>query len=174
MQLVAAPLWGHWSDAVGRKRLVAVGIGGTALGQVLFGLAPTLAALYGARIVGGLLSAAILPAATAYVADITTPAGGAAGWRGWALRSVWGDAGLALGVCCERLPLADRQHLEVMHSPSVSGVAGLAPLASLPHFTVSGVRPEPFGRAAGDHGAFRRAAHRDSACSSGGASVSSA
>ena len=98
MQLVAAPLWGRWSDAVGRKRLVLVGIGGTALGQVLFGLAPTLAALYGARIVGGLLSAAILPAATAYVADITTPSerGRGMAWLGTAV-SLGVIAGPALG-----------------------------------------------------------------------------
>lgn len=98
MQLLAAPVWGRWSDAVGRKRLVVTGIGGMALGQVLFGLAPTLTALYGARIVGGLLSAAILPAATAYVADITTPAerGRGMAWLGTAV-SLGVIAGPALG-----------------------------------------------------------------------------
>lgn len=98
MQLLAAPLWGRWSDTVGRKRLVVIGIGGMALGQVLFGLAPTLTALYGARIVGGLLSAAILPAATAYVADITTPAerGRGMAWLGTAV-SLGVIAGPALG-----------------------------------------------------------------------------
>ena len=117
MQLVAAPLWGQWSDAVGRKRLVVVGIGGTALGQVLFGLAPTLTALYGARIVGGLLSAAILPAATAYVADITTPAerGRGMAWLGTAV-SLGVIAGPALGGLLVRRDFHWRTglgHLEV-------------------------------------------------------------
>ena len=71
-QLIFAPLWGHWSDSVGRRRLVLLGIGGAAVGQVMFAVATSLVALYVARVVGGLLSAALFPAAAAYVADSTT------------------------------------------------------------------------------------------------------
>ena len=71
MQLLSAPLWGHWSDVVGRRRMVLVGIAGAAVAQALFAVADSLEALYGARILGGLLSAAIFPAAAAYVADAT-------------------------------------------------------------------------------------------------------
>lgn len=70
-QLVFAPLWGKLSDRIGRRPLVVVGITGFAITQALFGLASGLPLLYGARIAGGGLSAALIPAASAYVADVT-------------------------------------------------------------------------------------------------------
>ena len=72
MQLFFAPVWGRWSDRVGRRPFVLLGIAGYALAQILFGLATSLWLLYVARIVGGILSSATLPAAAAYVADSTT------------------------------------------------------------------------------------------------------
>lgn len=72
MQFVFAPLWGRWSDRRGRRPFVLVGIAGYAVAQLLFGLATSLWLLYVARIVGGILSSATLPAAAAYVADSTT------------------------------------------------------------------------------------------------------
>lgn len=72
MQFFSAPLWGRWSDRAGRRPLILIGIGGYAVAQLLFGLATSLKMLYGARILGGMLSSATLPAATAYVADLTT------------------------------------------------------------------------------------------------------
>ena len=134
MQLVAAPLWGRWSDAVGRKRLVVIGIGGMALGQVLFGLAPTLPTLYAARIIGGVLSAAILPAATAYVADVTSPTerGRGMAWLGSAV-SLGVVIGPALGGVLARRDLhwaAPFGHLAVTgFSLPFLASAGLALLA---------------------------------------------
>ena len=72
MQFLFGPIWGAQSDRVGRKRLICIGILGTAVSQVLFGLSTSLPLLYGARILGGVLSASLLPAATAYVADLST------------------------------------------------------------------------------------------------------
>lgn len=72
MQLLFAPVWGRWSDSVGRKPLLLIGIAGYGVAQVLFGAASDLWLLYTARIVGGALSSAALPAAAAYVADETT------------------------------------------------------------------------------------------------------
>ncbi len=72
MQLLFAPLWGRLSDRAGRKPLLLLGIFGYALAQVLFGIASNLWLLYLARIVGGILASAVLPAAAAYVADKTT------------------------------------------------------------------------------------------------------
>ena len=66
MQLLFAPIWGRLSDRVGRKPLLLLGITGYAIAQVLFGLASNLWLLYVARIVGGILSSATLPAAAAY------------------------------------------------------------------------------------------------------------
>ncbi len=72
MQFLFAPLWGRWSDRIGRKPLVLIGIAGFAIAQALFGLANSLWMFYGARIIGGIFSSAMFPAATAYVADVTT------------------------------------------------------------------------------------------------------
>lgn len=72
MQFFFAPLWGKWSDRVGRQPLFLIGLGGYAITNVLFGLGTNLFMLYTARILGGVLSAAVLPAASAYVADVTS------------------------------------------------------------------------------------------------------
>lgn len=72
VQLIASPYWGQWSDRIGRRPLILLGIAGSAVAQLLFGLASSVAMLYVVRALGGFLSAAMLPAATAYVADITT------------------------------------------------------------------------------------------------------
>ncbi len=68
-QLALAPLWGLWSDRHGRKPLVVIGLGGFALAQAVFGLGTSLPLLYGARLAGGVFSAALLTASSAYVAD---------------------------------------------------------------------------------------------------------
>lgn len=73
-QLVFSPLWGRLSDRIGRRPLVIIGIVGFALSQALFGVASGLGLLYAARIIGGALSSALLPAAAAYVADLTSEA----------------------------------------------------------------------------------------------------
>ena len=72
VQLIASPFWGQWSDRVGRRPLILLGIAGSAVAQLLFGFASSVTMLYVVRALGGFLSAAMLPAATAYVADITT------------------------------------------------------------------------------------------------------
>ncbi|MBW4623853.1 MAG: MFS transporter [Cyanosarcina radialis HA8281-LM2] len=70
-QFVFAPFWGQYSDRVGRRPPILLGIAGAAIAQVLFGLASSLTMLYVIRAVGGFLSSATLPAATAYISDIT-------------------------------------------------------------------------------------------------------
>ena len=72
MQFTFAPLWGKWSDRLGRKPLLLIGIGGSAIAQLLFGFANSLGMLYIVRGIDGFLSSAALPAATAYVSDMTT------------------------------------------------------------------------------------------------------
>jgi DHA1 family multidrug resistance protein-like MFS transporter len=72
MQLVFAPLWGRWSDRLGRRPLILIGIAGYVVAQVMFGLSTSLWLLYAARIFGGILSSATLPVAAAYVADVTS------------------------------------------------------------------------------------------------------
>lgn len=105
-QLIFAPFWGQWSDRVGRKPLVLIGIAGSAITQVLFGVATSLWMLYGARAIGGFLSSAMLPAATAYVADLTTERDRSRGmaWLGTAV-SLGIIAGPALGGLATRRDL---------------------------------------------------------------------
>lgn len=72
MQLLLAPLWGRLSDSLGRRPLLAIGLTGFAVGQALCGLLTSLVALYAIRLGTGLFSAAIIPAAFAFVADTTS------------------------------------------------------------------------------------------------------
>lgn len=69
---VASPFWGRFSSRRGRRPALVIGLLGYAVGFGLFGLGRDFAELLAARILGGLLSAAALPALFAYVADVTT------------------------------------------------------------------------------------------------------
>ncbi len=98
MQLLFAPVWGSWSDRVGRRPPILIGIAGYIVAQILFGLATSLWLLYLARIFGGILSSATLPVAGAYVADLTSEAERSRGmaWFGTAV-SLGFVVGPALG-----------------------------------------------------------------------------
>lgn len=106
MQFIFSPLWGRWSDRVGRRRLVLFGVAGTAATQVLFGLSTSLGLLYAARLAGGILSSAPLVAAAAYVADQTTEEerSRVMAWLGTVI-SLGVVAGLALGGLTARRDL---------------------------------------------------------------------
>ena len=71
-QFICAPIWGRYSDKVGRKPLLMLGIAGYAVSFIIYGLAHVLWLLFIARIAGGVLSAAVMPTAMAYIGDITT------------------------------------------------------------------------------------------------------
>ena len=105
-QLIFAPIWGRLSDRTGRRPLILIGIGGFVLSQILFGLSTSLAWLYVARILGGMLSAAIFPVSAAYVADMTTKQERARGmaWLGSAV-SLGFVVGPALGGLLSRTNL---------------------------------------------------------------------
>ncbi len=72
MQFIFAPVWGGLSDRYGRKPLILLGVLGNAISQLMFGLATSLWMLYAARALAGILSAATLPTAMAYISDSTT------------------------------------------------------------------------------------------------------
>ncbi len=72
MQFLFAPLWGALSDRVGRKPVFALGLLGYAVSFVLFGLSHEVWELFLARVLGGVLSAATLPTAMAYIGDTTS------------------------------------------------------------------------------------------------------
>ncbi|OGF54579.1 MAG: hypothetical protein A2Z21_06780, partial [Candidatus Fraserbacteria bacterium RBG_16_55_9] len=73
MQFLFSPLWGRYSDRIGRRPVLLIGLLGMAISFVLIGVAQALWTLFAARILGGVLSSSVLPAAMAYVADSTGP-----------------------------------------------------------------------------------------------------
>ena len=72
MQFAFSPIWGRWSDKIGRKPIILVGLLGSCLWYVTLALAGSLVLLFVARIIGGIAGANVATA-QAYIADITTP-----------------------------------------------------------------------------------------------------
>ncbi len=73
MQFVFSPIWGRVSDRVGRRPLILLSLFGSAISFTAYGAAGTLTVLFIARVSAGILSAASLPCAYAYIADVTAP-----------------------------------------------------------------------------------------------------
>ncbi|GKV70153.1 multidrug resistance protein 1 [Sporosarcina sp. NCCP-2716] len=71
-QLIASPLSGRWVDSIGRKKMIVMGLLMFSFSELLFAVGQTLPVLYASRIVGGVSAAFIMPAVTAFIADITT------------------------------------------------------------------------------------------------------
>lgn len=71
-QFLFAPLWGRLSDRHGRRPIILVGLIGTSISFILFGFANTLLLLFISRLLGGILTAATLPTAQAYIADVSS------------------------------------------------------------------------------------------------------
>ncbi len=72
MQFVFSPIWGRWSDKIGRKPIILLGLMGSCLSYLALALATSLTLIFLARIIGGIAGANI-PTAQAYIADVTTP-----------------------------------------------------------------------------------------------------
>jgi len=73
MQFIFSPIWGRVSDRIGRRPMILMSLFGSATSFLAFGLAPNLTVLFIARVCAGILSAASLPTAQAYIADVTPP-----------------------------------------------------------------------------------------------------
>lgn len=71
-QFVFAPIWGAYSDRVGRRPVLLLGLLGYSITFILFGFATELWMLYVIRIAGGILACAAMPTAMAYVGDSTS------------------------------------------------------------------------------------------------------
>ena len=78
MQFLFSPIWGRWSDRIGRKPIILVGLMGSCLSYLGLALSTSLTLLFVARIIGGIAGANI-PTAQAYIADVTTPENRASG-----------------------------------------------------------------------------------------------
>jgi MFS transporter, DHA1 family, tetracycline resistance protein len=108
MQFFFAPVLGSVSDRFGRRPVILLSNFGLACDYVLMALAPTLGWLFVGRIISG-ITAASVPTASAYIADVTPPEkrAGAFGMLGAAfgLGFVLGPAlGGLLGSVDPRLP----------------------------------------------------------------------
>jgi len=79
MQFIFAPLWGRWSDRVGRRPVLLISIAGSALSYAFFAMGSglenhttALLVLLASRVFAGIWGANIT-VAQAYIADITPP-----------------------------------------------------------------------------------------------------
>ncbi len=72
MQFIFAPIWGRMSDHVGRKPILIIGLFGSAVAHLFYGLAGSLTVLFLSRMVAG-MAGANLATAQAVVADVTSP-----------------------------------------------------------------------------------------------------
>ena len=72
MQLLVSPIAGRWVDQFGRKRMIVIGLLIFSLSELLFGIGQNVTILFVSRMLGGVSAAFIMPAITAFIADITT------------------------------------------------------------------------------------------------------
>ncbi|MBF0438631.1 MAG: MFS transporter [Magnetococcales bacterium] len=72
MQFICAPYWGWLSDRIGRRPTLLMGLIGSTLSYVIYGLANTLWVLFAARTAAGVMGANIAVAQAA-MADLSTP-----------------------------------------------------------------------------------------------------
>ena len=103
-QLLSAPLWGRFSDRVGRRPVLLIALGAAGLAYLIFGFAHSLLVLFLSRLVQG-AGGGTVGVIQAYVADSTDPKdrARALGWLsattnlGVALGPVLGSFAIALG-----------------------------------------------------------------------------
>jgi len=103
-QLLSAPVWGRFSDRVGRRPTLLIALGAAGIAYLIFGFATSLWLLFLSRIVQG-AGGGTVGVIQAYVADSTDPKdrARALGWLsattnlGVALGPVLGSAAIAIG-----------------------------------------------------------------------------
>jgi MFS family permease len=104
-QLLSAPMWGRFSDRVGRRPTLLVALGASVLAYLIFGFAESLLMLFLSRVVQG-AGGGTVGVIQAYVADSTAPEdrARALGWLsaatnlGVALGPVLGSFAVTLGT----------------------------------------------------------------------------
>ncbi|MBT2734561.1 multidrug efflux MFS transporter NorA [Bacillus sp. ISL-7] len=70
-QLIVSPFAGKAADKFGRKIMIVIGLFIFGISELLFGIGKGIEMLFISRILGGISAAFIMPAVTAFIADIT-------------------------------------------------------------------------------------------------------
>ncbi len=70
-QLIVSPLAGKAVDKIGRKIMIVIGLFVFGISEFLFGIGKEIEMLFISRVLGGISAAFIMPAVTAFIADIT-------------------------------------------------------------------------------------------------------
>jgi len=78
MQLIFSPIWGSWSDRIGRRPIMLLSTFGAVIAYIVFGLAESLGVLFFSRVIAGIMGGNI-STAQAYIADVTDSANRARG-----------------------------------------------------------------------------------------------
>src|SRR5437016_1425959 len=121
-QLLSAPLWGKFSDRVGRRPTLLIALGASGIAYLIFGFAHSLLVLFISRVVQG-AGGGTVGVIQAYVADSTEPKDRtrALGWLssatnlGVALGPVIGSFAVTLGTS------------NALHGPSMKAIGHAAP-----------------------------------------------
>jgi DHA1 family tetracycline resistance protein-like MFS transporter len=69
-QLIFSPIWGSYSDRIGRRPIMLLSTFGAVIAYIMFGLAGSLTVLFLSRVVAGVMGGNI-STAQAYIADVT-------------------------------------------------------------------------------------------------------
>ena len=125
-QLVATPLWGRWSDALGRKPILIITSAASVLAYLWLAYADTLTGLIVARAFGGITSGN-LSAAFAYATDVTEPRNRA---RGLGIVSSAFGVGFAVGPPLGGFLGTGAGGVPSLHGPALAS-AGFSLLALL-------------------------------------------
>src|SRR6202795_4514613 len=121
-QLLSAPMWGRFSDRVGRRPTLLIALGASAIAYLIFGFAHSLLVLFLSRLVQG-AGGGTVGVIQAYVADSTDPKDRARA-LGWLSAAT--NLGVALGPVLGSfaLKLGER---DLMPGPGTLQTGGAAP-----------------------------------------------
>jgi MFS family permease len=149
---LASPAWGRTSDVWGRRKVILVGLFGYSIGTALFagtfqaalwGLLTPLAAfitLTVARVANATVMAAVMPASTAYMADITDVAGRT---RGMGAMGAASNIGAMLGPAVGGLLASITLLTPLYFSILLTLGAAIASLIALPAIPPKGTTGKP-------------------------------